>query len=115
MAQTEHGYAQFWLDYLGEHRRRGNRVLHYCGTGTALMLLLAAAVVGSPGLAVAAVVTGYGCAWLGHALFEHNRPATFRHPLWSLACDFRLCALVVSGRLGAELERVTHHPRGKNG
>lgn len=39
-----------------------------------------------------------GCAWVGHFWFEHNRPATFRYPLWSLAADFRLWWEVLSGQ-----------------
>lgn len=39
-----------------------------------------------------------GCAWVGHFWFEHNRPATFRYPLWSLAADFRLWFEVLSGQ-----------------
>jgi len=44
-------------------------------------------------------------AWLGHLVFEHNRPETFGHPLWSLASDLRMLCLFVSGRLGSELRR----------
>ena len=38
----------------------------------------------------AAVVLAYGCAWIGHFVFEKNRPATFSHPLYSLRGDFTL-------------------------
>jgi hypothetical protein len=111
----EGGYARFWLDYLAEHRQPGTRAWHYAGTGGALLMLAAAAAGGSPWLVGAAVVTGYGCAWLGHARVEHNRPLTFRHPLWSLASDVRLCAMFLAGRLDAELRRAGLDHRGKNG
>jgi hypothetical protein len=42
---------------------------------------------------------GYGFAWLGHFAVERNRPATFRHPLYSLIGDFRLFADMLRGRV----------------
>jgi hypothetical protein len=39
-------------------------------------------------------------AWVGHFVFEKNRPATFKYPLWSLRADFRLHRLVLLGQMG---------------
>ncbi|CAN5358491.1 hypothetical protein BH10PSE3_BH10PSE3_16050 [soil metagenome] len=41
---------------------------------------------------------GYGFAWIGHFVFEKNRPATFKYSLYSLAGDFQLWFEVVTGK-----------------
>lgn len=47
----------------------------------------------------AGVVTAYGCAWIGHFVFEKNRPATFKYPIWSLVSDFKMWSHMARGRL----------------
>jgi hypothetical protein len=96
-------YAEFWRRYLGAHRDPRTRGLHYLGSSAALMAFAAAAATRDWRWLIAAPVAGYALAWLGHLAFEHNRPETFGHPIWSLASDFRMLALFVSGRLGREL------------
>jgi hypothetical protein len=46
--------------------------------------------------AVAVPLIGYTFAWVGHFFFEHNKPATFIYPAFSLAGDFRLWFEVVT-------------------
>ena len=106
MERKAASYREFWPLYLAEHRRPATRGLHYLGTGLGLALLALAPILGDWRLLPAALVAGYGFAWVGHALVEKNRPATFTHPLWSLASDFRMFFLWLAGRLGPELERA---------
>ncbi|MBM3583514.1 MAG: DUF962 domain-containing protein [Alphaproteobacteria bacterium] len=99
-------YRDFWTYYVGEHRRPANRLLHFAGTSLAFACGALGVVVDAWFLA-AAPVAGYGPAWLGHALIERNRPATFRHPILSLIGDIHMFALMAQGRMGAEAERLT--------
>jgi hypothetical protein len=96
------GYASFrdfYPFYLGEHANRTSRRLHVCGTVLAVTLLIAALASGRYALLAAVPIAGYGFAWLGHYVFEKNRPATFTHPFYSLAGDLRMMFEVLSGRM----------------
>ena len=99
-------YPEFWARYLAAHRDPRTRALHYLGTSFAVATLPLAAVTRDWRWLAAAPAVGYGCAWLGHLAFEHNRPETFGHPGWSLISDLRMLALFASGRLGQELRRA---------
>ena len=82
----------------GEHANRTCRRLHVAGTAGVLALAAAAVATARPALLLACPIVGYGAAWAGHCFFEHNRPATFKYPLWSLLSDFRLFWEVASGQ-----------------
>jgi len=93
-------YRDFWPRYLAEHRRPATRALHFAGTCLGLFLLAGAVASGIWVLALAALVCGYAFAWIGHAVIERNRPATFTHPWWSFLSDFRMLFTWLGGGLG---------------
>ena len=92
-------FEEFYPFYLGEHADRTLRRLHVIGTSAAVLQILAAIALREPMLCLTALVSGYGFAWVGHYVFEKNRPATFKHPLYSLRGDFRMAREVFRGRI----------------
>ena len=92
-------FADFYPFYLSEHSNRVCRRLHFIGTALVLAALVTAAVTGNGWWVLAAPLAGYGFAWVGHFFFEHNRPATFAHPWYSLAADFVLFRDMLVGRI----------------
>lgn len=91
-------FEEFWPYYLGEHRKPATRWWHFAGTTAVVVVLAAAVVTRDWRLLAAAMVCGYGPAWLSHFLIERNRPATFKYPLQSLAADFKMWGLMLVGR-----------------
>ena len=81
-------FRDFYPFYLSEHADRTNRRLHFAGTSLSLAFIVAALVTGELLWLLAALMTGYAFAWLGHFRFEKNRPATFTHPFFSLMGDW---------------------------
>jgi hypothetical protein len=92
-------FSQFYPYYLEEHRNRICRRLHFVGSCAALVCLAMAIGQGQWGWLLAAVLCGYGFAWIGHFFFEKNRPATFSHPFYSFAGDWVMFADILRGRL----------------
>ncbi len=83
-------FREFYPFYLREHTNRTSRRLHFVGTSVALALLILTLAMRIWWIAGLALVEGYAFAWIGHFFFEHNRPATFKHPWFSLMGDWRL-------------------------
>lgn len=99
-------YKAFWPFYVGEHRNKLNRNLHFLGTSLVIFSSLLAVVRQEPAYLLGAPVAGYLFAWFGHFFVEKNRPATFRYPLWSLIADFQMFALMCLGRMDREVKRM---------
>jgi hypothetical protein len=99
-------YDEFWRHYLREHAKAETRAWHYLGSALGLCLLAVFLTSGNWLFVIAALVAGYAPAWIGHFFIEHNRPATFSHPVWSLISDYRMLGAWLSGTLGGELARA---------
>ena len=92
-------FSDFWPYYLGEHSKPATRILHCLGTLTALSFVIALIAIGRWWLFPLALIPGYAFAWAAHFFIEKNRPATFTHPLWSFMGDWKMLALMLTGRL----------------
>ena len=81
-------FREFYPFYLSEHSHRMCRRLHFVGSLLVIAVILVAIANADARWLLLAPVVGYGFAWIGHFYFEKNRPATFEHPLYSLAGDW---------------------------
>jgi hypothetical protein len=89
---------EFYPFYLTEHNHPTSRILHFIGTALVFIFLFAGMVTQVWWILVLIPVFGYGFAWVGHFFFERNKPATFQHPAYSLASDFKLFFELIQGK-----------------
>jgi len=102
-------FADFWPFYVRAHSQPRTRLLHAIGSVLAIVSVgLAFAV--SLWFLLAAPIIGYAFAWYAHFFVEHNKPATFGHPFYSLFADYRMLFLMMAGRMDDEVERAGDAP-----
>ena len=111
MAKTIASYGEFWPFYLSEHSKPATRAFHYAGVLGFIAAVLYAVWSGDWWALLVSLPILYAFAWFAHFTIEHNRPATFSYPAWSLVSDFKMFAFAVTGNIGAELEKYQIHPR----
>lgn len=97
------GFRHFYQHYLGLHQNRTCRRLHLIGLFAGMSVLVACLcaqrwlfICAGP---VLGLMTGYAFSWVGHLCFEHNTPATWRHPWYSFRGDLHMVWDVLRGRL----------------
>jgi hypothetical protein len=98
-------FPQFWTFYVLAHRQPLTRIFHTAGTLVGWSLLATAIVLRKPWYVLAAFAVPYALAWFSHFFVEHNRPATFGHPWWSWLADQKMVAMVLAGKMEAEVQR----------
>ena len=92
-------FAEFYPFYLSEHANRTCRRLHFVGTSLGLCFLVAAVATQNAWWILAGLVCGYAFAWIGHYVFEKNRPATFSYPFYSFAGDWVMWSEILRGKI----------------
>ncbi len=99
MPEPYSSFREFYPFYLSEHRDRTCRRLHVVGSVLVLACVVSALLLHNAWWLGGAVIAGYGFAWVGHFFFEHNRPATFSHPIYSLIGDWAMFRDVLTGKI----------------
>lgn len=92
-------FSAFYPFYLSQHQDRTCRRLHVVGSTLVLTVLIWVLVTQTWSGLLLLPVLGYGFAWVGHFHFEHNKPATFTYPLYSLMGDWVMWWQTLTGKL----------------
>jgi hypothetical protein len=100
-------YAEFWDFYVAEHAQPLTRHLHFAGSMLAIILLVWFVRRGTWFYFPLCLIVGYAFAWFAHFYVEHNKPTTIKYPLWSFASDYKMVWLMLTGRMDAEVARVS--------
>lgn len=92
-------YHEFYRFYLTEHRNINSRRLHVLGSSLGLYFFSKALRQRKAKYVAYGLISGYACAWVGHFVFEKNKPASFKQPLYSFVSDWRMLTDILRGNL----------------
>jgi hypothetical protein len=92
-------FTEFYPFYLGEHQNIYCRILHFVGSWCVIGAFVTLAYTSRWGYVWVLPLIGYSFAWVGHLVFEKNRPATFKYPLYSFAGDWVMWWQLLTGKL----------------
>ncbi len=98
--QKYNSFHEFYPFYLSQHANRTSRRLHF--VGSALILLIVVLVIFNvlnTSWLLSLPLCGYGFAWIGHFFYEKNKPATFKHPIYSLIGDWVMFKDILIGKI----------------
>jgi hypothetical protein len=121
MPQAPSAFGEFYVAYLEQHRHPLNRLLHLLAKVLALAALILALLRRSPLLLLAAPLLFVLPCWVGHFLWERNRPTSWTQPeasllgslrywrraapapagrpFYSVLADLRMCGAMLTGSL----------------
>ena len=100
MSETKFtSFKEFYPYYLSEHKLKINKILHALGSIYGLIFLIFVIFFQQYKLIPIAFLIGYFFAWIGHFIFEKNKPATFKHPLYSFMGDWVMLKDIITRKI----------------
>jgi len=84
MSRSDQAFTEFYAAYLEDHRHPANRALHLLAKLLAIAGIAAAVYRRSLLWLLAVPVLAVAPCWIGHLLFERNRPVSWTQPSASL-------------------------------
>jgi len=99
-------FADFWPFYVLAHSRPATRAFHLAGTLLGWSTLVFGLALRDWRIIVFAPVLPYPIVWFSHFFVEHNKPATFGHPVWSWLADQKMVGMMLTGKMAAEVSRI---------
>ena len=110
-AKNVRTFKDFWPRYLRAHRSRASQAFHLGGVLLSIALAAALLSCGMIFFLVLAIIPAQIGAAIGHKLSPRKEdPAVEDHPDWAALADLRMCALLVTGRLGREASKLAELP-----
>jgi hypothetical protein len=94
-------FEEYYQHYLSLHQNKTCRRLHVVGQLATISFLVFIVYMGGWYwlLLPALPFVVYPFAWTGHFVFEKNKPAAFKNPLWAKACDWRMLWDILRGKI----------------
>lgn len=99
MTKQYQSFKSFYPFYLSQHKNSTCRRLHFLGSSLVLFTLSYSIISQDFIYLWLLPIIGYGFAWLGHFIFEKNKPATFSYPLYSLMGDWVMFKDLLIGKI----------------
>lgn len=92
-------FDEFYPFYLSEHKNINCRRLHFAGSWVGIYCLFISVSRLELKWLAAALLCGYTLAWIGHFVFEKNKPASFRQPIYSFIGDWVMFRDILCGKV----------------
>ncbi|MGB0936065.1 MAG: Mpo1-like protein [Colwellia sp.] len=99
MTKEYKSFDTFYPFYLSQHQDKTCRRLHFIGSFFIVLLTIYSVITSQYKLLFFIPLIGYGFAWVGHFIFERNRPATFTYPIYSLIGDWVMFKDILIGKI----------------
>ena len=92
-------FKKIYPYYLSEHKLKINKILHIIGSLLGLVFLIIILYFKNYKYIPLSFLFGYTFAWIGHFVFEKNKPATFKYPTYNFMGDWVMLKDVLIGKI----------------